>query len=139
MQFIDFFLNSRDLFYCRLESQQQNHYYYHSHQTLALGNSTEQLVLPQHQHNGYHQLHQSHQMQQQSPQQQLQLQPQLQPQAQLNNSTRLTDEAPREILSVSGKKKCSYCSEELGKRDFICNFIFLSLGSHVKRHFPIFA
>lgn len=28
---------------------------------------------------------------------------------------RLSSEAPKEILSVSGKKKCSYCSEELGK------------------------
>lgn len=94
------------MYFYRLESQ-QNHYHYHSHQTL--GSSTEQLVLPQHQHNGYHQLHQIQQQQQQQPQMQQPTQPQL------NNSTRLSDEAPREILSVSGKKKCSYCGEELGK------------------------
>lgn len=57
-----------------------------------MGNSTEQLVLPQHQHNGNVAYHQSP----------LQL-------------TSPRSEAPREILSVSGKKKCSYCCEELGK------------------------
>lgn len=33
-------------------------------------------------------------------------------------SSHLSTEAPKEILSVSGKKKCSYCSEELGKNRF---------------------
>lgn len=105
---IHFQLNCFVFLLSRLESQ-QNHYHYHSHQTL--GSSSEQLVLPQHQHNGYHQLHQT-QLQQQQQAQQQQQPPQ---QQQQNNSTRLSDEAPREILSVSGKKKCSYCSEELGK------------------------
>ncbi|XP_055320550.1 uncharacterized protein LOC129577468 isoform X2 [Sitodiplosis mosellana] len=73
----------------RLESQ-QNHYHYHHHSHQTLGSSTEQLVSPQHNHTNYHQP------------------------LQLSNS-RLSDEAPREILSVSGKKKCSYCCEELGR------------------------
>lgn len=92
----------------RLESQ-QNHYHYHHHPHQTLGNSTEQLVSPQHQHTNYQQMHQSHQMHQhqQSPQQ--------------LNGSRVSEEAPREILSVSGKKKCSYCSEELGK--LVCFFL----------------
>lgn len=61
-------------------------------------NSTEKLVSPQHQHH-FHP-HHHHQ------------QPQLQQQQQ--SFIALTQDAPKEILSVSGKKKCSYCCEELG-------------------------
>ncbi|XP_031621786.1 myb-like protein X isoform X3 [Contarinia nasturtii] len=81
----------------RLEIQ-QNHYHYHHHPHQTLDSSNEQLVSPQHLHNSYHQT--SHQ---------------------LNGSRLSVDElnstptAPREILSVSGKKKCSYCCEELGR------------------------
>lgn len=64
-------------------------------------NSTEKLVAPQHQHH-FHS-HHHHQQQLQQPQQQPQ-----------QSFTALTKDAPKEILSVSGKKKCSYCCEELG-------------------------
>lgn len=76
---------------CFRFENQHNHYHYHHHPHQSIGSSTEQLVLP-HQHNGNVSYHQSP-LQLGSPK----------------------SEAPREILSVSGKKKCSYCCEELGK------------------------
>lgn len=46
---------------------------------------------------------------------------------------RLSTEAPKEILSVSGKKKCSYCSEELGKSR--TNYSIYATSAAVRRHF----
>lgn len=77
------------------------HQHHHHHQIMV--NSTEKLVAPQHQHH-FHPHHHHQQLHQpQSPQQ---------------SFTALTKDAPKEILSVSGKKKCSYCCEELGLSTF---------------------
>lgn len=68
-------------------------YHHHPHQSL----SPEKLVAPQHQHH-FHQ----------NP---------------LQVSAVQSNEPPKEILSVSGKKKCSYCCEELGNVKY--TFIFM--------------
>lgn len=65
----------------------------------ALSSTLEKAVSPQHQHH-YH----GHQH------------------TQLNL---LTIEPPKEILSVSGKKKCSYCNDELGKIHSACTSFIL--------------
>lgn len=73
-----------------LETPHNHYHHHHPHQTL--NGSTEQLVAPQHQHNITNNV----------------------PHRQTNHQM-MPNEAPKEILSVSGKKKCSYCCEELGR------------------------
>lgn len=75
---------------------QQNQYRYSQNQ--MIGNGNEYVSSSQYQHNGSNGSNGNYQHIP-SP----------------LSSSRLSIDAPKEILSVSGKKKCSYCSEELGK------------------------
>lgn len=74
----------------------------HYHAINNINSNIEKVVTPQHQH--YYHGHQHQHLQ-------------------INNM--LTIEPPKEILSVSGKKKCSYCDDELG--------MYLTLSSNTKK------